>query len=55
MGIENQLSDVQLKHFFEVTDCVMKEVKFEHFLIQSKNPKAYGTQDKSSIKEEIHN
>lgn len=25
--IENQLSDVQLKHFFEVTDCVMKEVK----------------------------
>ena len=25
--IENQLSDVQLKHFFEVTDCVIKEVK----------------------------
>ncbi len=25
--IENQLSDIQLKHFFEVTDCVMKEVK----------------------------
>jgi len=25
--IEKQLSDVQLKHFFEVTDCVMKEVK----------------------------
>ena len=25
--IEKQLSDVQLKHFFEVTDCVIKEVK----------------------------
>ena len=25
--IEKQLSDVQLKHFFEVTDCVLKEVK----------------------------
>jgi len=25
--IEEQLSDVQLKHFFEVTDCVIKEVK----------------------------
>ena len=25
--MEKQLSDVQLKHFFEVTDCVMKEVK----------------------------
>ena len=25
--IEKQLSEVQLKHFFEVTDCVMKEVK----------------------------
>ena len=25
--IEKQLSDIQLKHFFEVTDCVMKEVK----------------------------
>lgn len=25
--LEKQLSDVQLKHFFEVTDCVMKEVK----------------------------
>ena len=25
--IEKQLSDVQLKHFFEVTDCVMREVK----------------------------
>ena len=25
--IEKQLSDVQLKHFFEVTECVMKEVK----------------------------
>tara|TARA_B100000575_G_scaffold105598_1_gene84112 strand:- start:104 stop:532 length:429 start_codon:yes stop_codon:yes gene_type:complete len=25
--IEKKLSDVQLKHFYEVTDCVMKEVK----------------------------
>ena len=32
--IENKLSDVQLKHFFEVTECVMEESKkFEHFLI----------------------
>ena len=32
--IENQLSDIQIKHFFEVTDCVMQESKkFEHFLI----------------------
>ena len=25
--IEKKLSDVQLKHFYEVTDCVIKEVK----------------------------
>ena len=32
--IENKLSDVQLKHFFEVTECIMEESKkFEHFLI----------------------
>ena len=30
--IENKLSDVQLKHFFEVTECIMEESKkFEHF------------------------
>ncbi|MCH1454469.1 MAG: MarR family transcriptional regulator [Flavobacteriaceae bacterium] len=32
--IEKQLSELQIKHFFEVADCVMKESKkFEHFLI----------------------
>ena len=32
--IENKLSDVQIKHFFEVTECIMEESKkFEHFLI----------------------
>lgn len=32
--IENQLSELQIKYFFEVADCVMKESKrFEHFLI----------------------
>jgi DNA-binding MarR family transcriptional regulator len=32
--IEKQLSELQIKHFFEVTDCVMKESKkYEHFLI----------------------
>ena len=32
--IEKQLSEFQIKHFFEVADCVMKESKkFEHFLI----------------------
>ena len=32
--IENKLSDVQLKHFFEVTECITEESKkFEHFLI----------------------
>ena len=32
--IENQLSDIQIKHFFEVTECIMEESKkFEHFLI----------------------
>lgn len=32
--IENKLSDVQLKHFFEVTECIMEESKkFEHFLM----------------------
>ena len=32
--IENQLSELQIKHFFEVADYVMKESKkFEHFLI----------------------
>lgn len=33
-AIENQLSDIQIKHFFEVTKCIMEESKkFEHFLI----------------------
>ena len=32
--IENQLSDIQIKHFFEVADCIIEESKkFEHFLI----------------------
>ena len=32
--IENQLSDIQIKHFFEVSKCIMEESKkFEHFLI----------------------
>jgi DNA-binding MarR family transcriptional regulator len=32
--IEKQLSELQIKHFFEVADCVMKECKkFDHFLI----------------------
>ena len=32
--IENKLSDVQIKHFFEVTECITEESKkFEHFLI----------------------
>jgi DNA-binding MarR family transcriptional regulator len=32
--IEKQLSELQIKHFFEVADCVMKESKkYEHFLI----------------------
>ena len=32
--IEKQLSELQIKHFFEVADCVMRESKkFEHFLI----------------------
>lgn len=32
--IENQLSDIQIKHFFEVSECIMEESKkFEHFLI----------------------
>ena len=32
--IENQLSDIQIKHFFEVAECIMEESKkFEHFLI----------------------
>ncbi len=32
--IESKLSEEQIKHFFEVTDCVMEESKkFEHFLI----------------------
>ncbi len=32
--IENQLSDIQIKHFFEVAKCIMEESKkFEHFLI----------------------
>lgn len=32
--LEEQLTDIQIKHFFEVTNCVMKESKkFEHFLI----------------------
>ena len=25
--IENQLSDIQIKHFFEVAECIMKESK----------------------------
>ena len=30
--VENQLSDDQIKHFFEVTECIMEESKkFEHF------------------------
>ena len=30
--IENQLSDIQIKHFFEVAECIMEESKkFEHF------------------------
>ena len=33
-AIENQLSDIQITHFFEVTKCIMEESKkFEHFLI----------------------
>ena len=32
--LEEKLTDIQIKHFFEVTDCVMQESKkFEHFLI----------------------
>tara|TARA_B100001175_G_scaffold317514_1_gene334732 strand:- start:2896 stop:3333 length:438 start_codon:yes stop_codon:yes gene_type:complete len=32
--IQEQLSDIQIKHFFEVLDCIAKESKnFEHFLI----------------------
>ncbi|MDA9597272.1 MarR family transcriptional regulator [Flavobacteriaceae bacterium] len=32
--IEKQLSELQIKHFFEVADCVIKESKkYEHFLI----------------------
>ena len=32
--LEEKLSDIQIKHFFEVTNCVMQESKkFEHFLI----------------------
>ena len=32
--LEEQLTDIQIKHFFEVTNCVTKESKkFEHFLI----------------------
>ena len=41
--IEDQLSSIQIKHFFEVTNCIMKESKkFEHFLI-NQIPKNYGT------------
>jgi DNA-binding MarR family transcriptional regulator len=30
--IENQLSDIQKKHFFEVAECIIEESKkFEHF------------------------
>ena len=30
--IENQLTDIQIKHFFEVVECIMDESKkFEHF------------------------
>lgn len=30
--IENQLSDIQIKHFFEVAECITEESKkFEHF------------------------
>ena len=30
--LEEKLTDIQIKHFFEVTDCVMQESKkFEHF------------------------
>jgi len=30
--IENQLSDIQIKHFFEVAECIIEESKkFEHF------------------------
>jgi hypothetical protein len=32
--LKEKLTDIQIKHFFEVTDCVMQESKkFEHFLI----------------------
>ena len=32
--IENQLSDIQIKHFFEVAECIIEESKkFDHFLI----------------------
>jgi DNA-binding MarR family transcriptional regulator len=32
--LEEKLTDIQIKHFFEVTYCVMQESKkFEHFLI----------------------
>ena len=32
--IEEQLSEIQIKHFFDVIDCIAKESKsFEHFLI----------------------
>ena len=32
--IENKLSEIQLKHFFEVTECIMEESKkFEHILM----------------------
>jgi DNA-binding MarR family transcriptional regulator len=32
--LEEKLTDIQIKHFFEVSDCVMQESKkFEHFLI----------------------
>ena len=32
--LEEKLSDIQIKHFFEVTNCVMQESKkFDHFLI----------------------
>ena len=41
--VENQLSDEQIRHFFEVAECITEESKkFEQFII-NQIPRTYGT------------
>ena len=46
--IEDQLTEEQIRHFFEVAECITEESKkFEHFIINP-TPRTYGTQSKKT-------